>query len=209
MTRAEPVDVTRARYDRLAPLFDLLEWLPEQGSFGRWRARLWKGVAPGLLLEVGVGTGKNIPHYPPGAAVTAVDVSPRMLARAARRTARLGRHVGLHLMDAQALTFPDAAFDAAAATFVFCSVPDPVQGLRELGRVVRRGGSIHLLEHMRAEHRILGRVMDWLDPLVVRVTGAHINRRTLVNVLAAGLKIDAVEDLAPRGMVRLITARVP
>jgi ubiquinone/menaquinone biosynthesis C-methylase UbiE len=209
MTRAEPIDVTRARYDRLAPFYDLFEWLPERGRIRRWRARLWRLVPAHRVLEVGVGTGKNMPFYPSGATVSAVDISPRMLARATHRASRSGLDVRLHLMDAQALAFPDAAFEAAVATFVFCSVPDPVQGLRELRRVVRPGGHLYLLEHMRAEHRVLGRVMDWLDPVVVRVLGAHISRRTVDNVRAAGPEIDTLEDLAPLGMVRLIVARVP
>lgn len=206
---AEPIGLTRARYDRLAPLYDLVEWLPERGRIGRWRARLWRLVSAHRVLEVGVGTGKNMPFYPAGATVSAVDISPRMLARATHRAARLRLDVRLHLMDAQALAFPDAAFEAAVATFVFCSVPDPVQGLRELRRVVRPGGHLYLLEHMRAEHRVLGRVMDWLDPVVVRVLGAHISRRTVDNVRAAGPEIETLEDLAPLGMVRLIVARVP
>jgi ubiquinone/menaquinone biosynthesis C-methylase UbiE len=84
-----------------------------------------------------------------------------------------------------------------------------VRGLRELRRVVRRGGRIYLLEHMRANHPVLGRIMDWLDPIVVRLLGPHINRRTADNVAAAGLEIETAEDLAAFGMVRLITARVP
>lgn len=209
MRKPEPVQVTRARYDRLAPLYDLVEWLPERSRISDWRARLWRLVPAHRVLEVGVGTGKNMPFYPAGATVSAVDISPKMLARATHRAARLGLDVRLHLMDAQALAFPDAAFEAAVATFVFCSVPDPVQGLRELRRVVRPGGHLYLLEHMRAEHPILGRVMDWLDPVVVRVLGAHISRRTVDNVRAAGPEIDTLEDLAPLGMVRLIVARVP
>src|SRR3972149_6499064 len=83
-------------------------------------------------LEGGVGTGKNIPYHPEGSRSVAVDLSPRMLRRAARKADRLGRDVDLVLADAQRLPFRAGAFDAAAATFVFCSVPDPVLGLREV-----------------------------------------------------------------------------
>jgi ubiquinone/menaquinone biosynthesis C-methylase UbiE len=87
-------------------------------------------------LEVGVGTGKNLPYHPEGSRSVAVDLSPGMLRRAARKADRLGRDVDLVLADAQRLPFRDGVFDAAAATFVFCSVPDPVMGLGEVRRVV-------------------------------------------------------------------------
>jgi len=197
--------ITRARYNRIAPLYDAVEWFTEHTAFGAWRQQLWTGVPAGRVLEVGVGTGKNLPFYPPGAQVTAIDLSERMLARARRRAAALGARVDLRLMDVQHLEFPDNAFDAAVTTFVFCSVPDPVAGLRELGRVVRPGGDIWLLEHMRVDRPFVGSLMDLLNPLVVRVMGANINRRTVENVQLAGLKLVAVEEL--RGeLVRLIHA---
>jgi len=114
--------------------------------------------------------------------------------------------VDLRLMDVQRLEFPDDTFDVAVSTFVFCSVPDPLAGLRELGRVVRPGGDIWLLEHMRVDRPFVGPLMDALNPLVVRVMGANINRRTVENVRRAGLTLVAVQELRGK-LVRLIHAR--
>lgn len=198
--------LTRTRYNRLAPIYDWLEVFAEAFNFRRWRERLWDQVKGQKILEIGVGTGKNMPYYPPQAHVTAIDLSDRMVDRARDKAQRLGLEVDLCEMDAQRLDFPDDSFDAAVATFVFCSVPDPVLGLRELARVVRPGGQIILLEHMRAENPLLGRLMDWLNPLVVRIMGANINRRTVDNVQRAGLKLAQVDDLSASGIVKLMVA---
>ncbi len=198
--------ITRKRYDRIAPLYDLMEAFVERSRFSAWRERLWSQVRGERILEVGVGTGKNMPYYPPGARVTAIDLSERMLERARRRAEKLGLRVELCPMDAQHLTFPDNTFDAAVATFVFCSVPDPVQGLRELGRVVKPGGDIWLLEHVRIDRPVIGTLMDVLNPVVVRIVGANINRRTVENVRRAGLEIVSVDNLSG-DLVKLIHAR--
>lgn len=198
--------VTRRRYDRIAPLYDAIEWITEQVAFKEWRKDLWSRLADGKILEVGVGTGKNLPYYPAGAAVTAVDLSEGMLARAQRRSEDLGIAVDLQLMDAQHLEFPDNTFDAAVATFVFCSIPLPVEGLREIGRVVKPGGDIWLLEHVRANKPVIGALMDLANPLVVRLIGANINRQTVDNVRIAKLEIVSIEDLHGE-LVKLIHAR--
>lgn len=196
----------RSRYNRIAPIYDWLEGLSEP-RFRPWRQRLWAAVPAGFVLEVGVGTGKNLPYHPRAARMFGVDLSDRMLARARARATRTGRAIDLREMDAQSLDFATHTFDAAAATFVFCSVPDPVRGLRELGRVVKPDGVILLLEHVWLDHMLLGRLMDALNPLVVRLWGANINRRTVENAQAAGLRIESVESLGPMGMIKLIRAR--
>jgi ubiquinone/menaquinone biosynthesis C-methylase UbiE len=144
-------------------------------------------------LEVGIGTGKNIAHYPQGIKITAIDISRPMLKRAKRWAKKLGFNVDLCEMDAQRLGFADQSFDLIFATFVFCSVPDPVMGLRELRRICRPNGKLLLLEHMRPGNPFLGIVFDILNPFVVRMVGANINRRTVESIKKAGWYISREE----------------
>lgn len=198
--------LTRARYQRISPIYDLLELVTER-RFRRWRKKLWQLVRGPEILEVGVGTGKNIEYWPVHSETTAIDLTPGMLDIARNRAMRLDWDVDLRLGDVQSLEFPSASFDTVVATCVFCSVPDPVLGLREIGRVVRRGGQVVLLEHMRVNVPIIGAMMDALNPIIVQLWGANINRRTLENIRAAGLHIEQVENLDPMGMFKLIVAR--
>ena len=203
----EATALTRARYERISPIYDRIEWLMER-RFRPWRQKIWQFVHGPRVLEVGVGTGKNMEFWPLNCRITAIDLTPGMLDIARQRAKSLNRHEDdLLLADVQHLELLSGFFDTIVATFVFCSVPDPVQGLREIGRVVRPDGQILLLEHVRIDRPVIGTLMDVLAPLVVRLNGANINRRTIENVCAAGLQIDRIEDLDDMGMFKLVFAR--
>ena len=199
--------LTRDRYQRIAKFYDFMETLPER-KYHLWRKKLWSFVQGTRVLEVGVGTGMNIPFYPSPVSVTGIELTSGMHDQAIQRAAVLGVSPDLRLGDVQNLTFPDASFDCVVATFVFCSVPDPVLGLREIKRVLKPGGKLFLLEHVRSSQLIIGKMMDMLNPFVVRMMGANINRMTVENVQVAGLAIEYIENLDGLGIFRLIIARV-
>ncbi len=174
------------RYDRLAPFFDLIE-APMEGFFFRsWRKRLWSKAEGYHILEVGVGTGKNFDYYPNDARVTGIDFSPLMLKQAENNKVRKKVSVELELMDVQSLCYADNSFDTVIGSFVFCSVPMPVKGLKELHRVCKPGGNVILLEHVISAKPAVAKVMDWLNPVVLKLFGANINRDTVKNVKFSG-----------------------
>lgn len=189
--RAVAVDETSRqieRYTRRHRSYDLSAHVVDLFVGRAPRARLFASCT-GRLLEVGVGTGVNFRYYPSGVEAHAIDLTPAMVGVAQRRAFALGLTVAVQQMDVCALDYPDGYFDRVVASCVFCSVPDPVAGLRELRRVVRAGGEIRLLEHMRPDLPLLGRIFDGLDGLLYRWMGFHIARRTLENIAAAGLRV--------------------
>ncbi|MGE5589512.1 MAG: class I SAM-dependent methyltransferase [Bacillota bacterium] len=191
----------RRKYNRNALFYDSMDRMIRD----EWRQRVIR-QARGKALEIGVGTGQNLPFYDPAVTteLTGVDFSPGMLQRARRKPCRVP--VTLLEMDAQHLAFADATFDTVLATCVFCTVPDPVLGLQEARRVCRPDGQIILLEHVRIDRPIVGPLMDLLDPLSAALIGTHINRRTAENARLAGLQVEWVENVEG-DLVKLIYAR--
>ena len=193
------------RYNRLAPYFDSLEAILEGVLFSRWRKRLWSKVTGEHILEVGVGTGKNFRYYPKDARMTALDFSPKMLELAQQKQKNKNIAVHLDLMDVERLYYADNSFDTVVATFVFCSVPAPRAGLRELYRVCKPGGQVILLEHVLSSRRWLAMLMNLLNPLVVRAVGANINRQTIKSVRACGFN-QVLVDSRSSDIIKLIQA---
>ncbi|WKJ90508.1 class I SAM-dependent methyltransferase [Methylomonas montana] len=195
----------RQRYDRLAPWFDGLEGFLEGLLFRSLRKKLWAQAAGPHILEVGVGTGKNFPFYPDDARITAIDFSPKMLAMAQRKQQRKQIAVDLALMDVQSLDYADNSFDTVIGSFLFCSVPKPRKGLKELYRVCKPGGQVLLLEHVLSSNKAVAALMNLLNPLVVNTLGANINRQTLKSVQACPFQKIFV-DPASSDMIKLIRA---
>lgn len=202
----ESTAITRRRYQRIAQYYDVMCLIPER-LFQPWRSQLWSLITGPQVLEVGVGTGRNIEFYQEGVRITAIDLTPGMLERAHQRAQQLGKKVDLCLMDVQNMDFPEEIFDTVVATCVFCSVPDPVLGLREVLRVTKPGGYVLLLEHVRSKNPRIGALMDFLNPLVVRMMGSNINRRTVENVQRAGLEVESVTNFDNAHIFKLIIAR--
>ncbi len=196
----------RKRYDRIAPYFEGMEAVVEGLFFKSWRKKLWAKVEGHHILEVGVGTGKNFDYYPKDARMTAVDFSEQMLKQAALKRDRKNTVVNLELMDIQSLCFADNSFDTVICSFVFCSVPMPVKGLKELYRVCKPGGQVLLLEHVLSSNPVLAAVMNLLNPVVVGLFGANINRNTVKNVKACAFTSVHV-DARSGDMIKLIEAR--
>ncbi len=205
-TESKATETAKRRYNRIAPLYDLMEGITERSRYSKWREMLWSKVEGTHILEVGVGTGKSFPYYPADAEITAIDFSGEMLKRAEHKAGKQKVKVRLQQMDVQNLEFEDNTFDTVVASFVFCSVPDPVRGLIEIERVCKPGGKVVLLEHVLSVNCILGWFMNLANPLVVRMMGANINRRTVENVLKSGLVVERVTDLGA-GIFKLIEAR--
>jgi ubiquinone/menaquinone biosynthesis C-methylase UbiE len=198
-------DLTRKRYNRIAFLYNLIEAPMERLRFASWRQKLMGRIAGPTALEVGVGTGKNLIFYPDNVNITAIDLSPRMLERARKRANILNLNVNLKEMNVQHMDFADDSFDTVFATFVFCSVPDPVAGLQALRRVCKPDGKLLLLEHVRPQSFVLGLIFDLFNPIIVRMMGANINRQTINNIWQAGWQIKAEERLSSN-IVRMIEA---
>ena len=180
----------RRAYDRLAPWYDLLEAVPDRFLGVARRRRRLLSRARGRVLEVAVGTGRNLPRYPDGCRVVGLDASRGMLGRARDRRARTGAEVtGLVRGDTERLPFRTDAFDTVVDSLALCTYPRPVRALREMSRVCRPDGRILLLEHGRSSWEPLGRFQDRHEGALARRVGCRWNREPREIAERAGLRV--------------------
>jgi ubiquinone/menaquinone biosynthesis C-methylase UbiE len=194
-------------WDKNAPSYDRQVALFERVWFGGGRE--WLGErANGRVVEVAIGTGRNLYHYPAAATVTGVELSPVMLAIARQRAADLGRRVDLYEGDAEHLPFEDASFDTAVCTLSLCTIPDPATTIGEMKRVLVPGGRLLLLDHIGSTWPPIYAAQWLLERVTLRIAGEHFTRRQLPLVKAAGFEVVEVERLKA-GTVERIFARKP
>jgi phosphatidylethanolamine/phosphatidyl-N-methylethanolamine N-methyltransferase len=205
-TEEKATEIAERRWNRTANFYDYMLVLMERVRLKKYRRLLWSRVESSRVLEIGVGTGKNFPYYPADAEIDAIDFSQKMLEHSNDRAQKQKVKVHLQQMDVQNLDFADNTFDTVAATLVFCSVPDPVRGIREVERVCKPGGKVILLENNFSSIPILSWLVKLANPLVVRIIGADFNRNPVDNVAKSDLMVEKVTDLG-RGLWKLIEAR--
>jgi ubiquinone/menaquinone biosynthesis C-methylase UbiE len=204
VTQATETERVRGVQDKLAPKYDR--------SMGRWEkvlfggGREWVcGQASGEVLEIAVGTGRNLPFYPSDVQLTAIELSPNMLLIGRKRAADLGREVDLRLGDAQELDFPDQSFDTVVCTFALCTIPDERKAIAEAHRVLRPGGRFVLIEHVRSPVFFVRAVERLIEPLTVRFEADHLTREPLDHLEPVGFRIEQIKR-SKLGIVERVSA---
>jgi ubiquinone/menaquinone biosynthesis C-methylase UbiE len=204
---AAETERVRRLQDREAPRYDRNISISERILFGDGRRWVCE-QARGQVLELAVGTARNLPHYPADVTLTGIELSPEMLAIGERRADQLGRPVDLRVGDAQALELPDASFDTVVCTLGLCTIPDPRRAVAEARRVLRPGGQLLLLEHVRSPVRAVRAIERLLEPLFVRFAADHLTREPLDYLRDERFEIERLER-SKWGIVERVSARKP
>ena len=184
---------TQAKWDRLAPRFD---GMASKGAERRWKPHKQRLFAEmqGKILFMALGTGLDIPAFPLAQDITAIDISPKMLAEAQQRIAAYDGTINAQVMDVHEMPFAEASFDQVFTSCTFCSVPRPVEGLKALHRVLKPGGGLFMFEHTGSQFHPFRGMMDLMTRLSERI-GPAMNRNTVANVRAAGFELREVENI--------------
>jgi len=201
------MSTSKEKYNRMARFYDLHTKLAEKLWFIKWRKKFFTPLK-GKILEVGIGTGKNIDYYNKDAKVIGVDFSEKMLEKAKEKLIKSGKkNIALKQMDAENLNFKDNSFDYVVTSCVFCSVPDPIKGLEEIRRVLKPRGRLIMIEHVLSKNPIIALIERIHNPLTRFFMGVNINRNTKQNIINANMKIVKDQNLALLDVFRLFIAK--
>jgi ubiquinone/menaquinone biosynthesis C-methylase UbiE len=196
----------RRVWDEAAPSYDRQMALFERLLLGDGRA--WVGSrVRGRVLEVAVGTGLNLSHYPGGVTLAGVELSPRMLVLARERAAELGLDADLREGDAEHLPFGEASFDTVVCALGLCTIPDPARAVAEMRRVLVPGGRLVLLDHVGSTWPPVYALQWLVEQVSVRLAGEHFTRRQLPLVRAAGFEVVEAERLKAGVVERLLAVK--
>jgi ubiquinone/menaquinone biosynthesis C-methylase UbiE len=206
-TASQQTERLKRVWEKEAPTYDRHMDFFERVLFGDGREWVCSR-ASGEVLEVAVGTGRNFPFYPQGVRLTGIDLSPAMLEIARKKADELGLDAALRESDAQELPFADASFDTVVCTLSLCNIPDDRRAIAEMKRVLRPGGRLLLLDHIRASSKAWVAAQRVLEPLSWRLVCDHLLRRPLEHVLAEGFEVERRERYKA-GIVERLSARRP
>jgi ubiquinone/menaquinone biosynthesis C-methylase UbiE len=187
-------ELTRKKWDKAAQNFDLMAGF---GPEKRWRPakeKLFANMGQGKILFLAVGTGLDIQFFPEGRSIVGIDISQRMLDQAAGRVGAYDGDLEVHQMDVHDMPFADGSFDQVFTSCTFCSVPDPVAGLKALRRVLKPGGDLYMFEHTGSRYFPFRPMMTVMTQLSKHI-GPDMNRPTVKNVQASGFTLNSVDRI--------------
>jgi ubiquinone/menaquinone biosynthesis C-methylase UbiE len=207
--RARAIDRKRRLYAKEARTYDREADFSERWFFGTEHRGWACSKATGDTLEVAIGTGLNLPHVPRNVRLTAVDLSPDMIALAVTRARDMGRTIRLTEGDAEHLPFADGSFDTVLCTYALCSVRDDARAISEMHRVLRPGGRLILVDHIRSSVPPIF-WLQWMYEFIPRRTkGEYLTRRPSAHVMAGGFRIQARDRLRAGIIERLVAVKTP
>jgi len=186
-------DTTRKKWDAFAKVYKWNSWGPEK----RWadiKKQFFSKMGDGKILFMAVGVGTEISYFPKGKDIVGIDISPEMLKRAAKNGEQYQGRLEFKEMDARKLSFNSGTFDQIFTSCTFCSVPDPVSGLRELNRVLKPEGELRMFEHTISRHFPFQQLLNLMNPIAEKI-GPSLNRDTISNVKKAGFSIKGIYNI--------------
>jgi ubiquinone/menaquinone biosynthesis C-methylase UbiE len=203
------IEAVRKRYDWYSRFYDIFESPMEQMTFRHLRKEVI-GSLNGKILEVGVGTGKNVPYYPSSSEVIGIDISPQMLRKTKEKVTMFrGRSIKLSQMNVQHLTFAENYFDTVVCTFVLCSVPDPIIAVREMLRVLKPDGQLILLEHVLSKIPLIAVIQKLFNPFTRGIFGYNIDRDTITNLKYGNALIFKIQNLTKTDILKFLICKKP